>query len=273
MDKQRGLTRAEVVVVIIIIVAFILLFRIFIPANKNKSPEQGKRAVCLGNLKQLQLAWTLYADDNKEKIVCGEVYNGVKGTNGVRKASDGNEPYWTGDDVVDSSSNTQLLNKEQISAIKSGALFRYIKSEKSYRCPFGNKGEMRTYAIVDSMNGTFRGLEDKTVDNIPLYIKKTTDINLPAKRIVFIDVGRATHESFAVNYDKEQWQDPAPVRHNNGITLSFADGHAELWRWKGSDTIANSKSTKPQKDFQPTTKEGLEDLQKFQIGVWGRLGY
>jgi prepilin-type processing-associated H-X9-DG protein len=274
MDKPRGLTLTEVVVIVITLTVLLSLFFSFVRPLTRSNGHGSSRAVCLGNLKQLQLAWELYASDNNEKIVCGEVYSGIKGTNGVRKVSRGVEPYWTGDDVTDSSLKKQLSKKKQIAAIKSGALFRYIKSEKSYRCPFSKEGEMRTYTIVEAMNGTFRSSSLYIeVDHIQLYIKNRYQIRSPAQRIVFIDVNEATAGSFAVYYDKEQWQDPAPVRHSNGMTLSFADGHAEYWKWMGSDTIANIMSAKPQKDFQPTTKEGLEDLQKFQTGVWGRLGY
>jgi hypothetical protein len=272
MDNHKGLSRTEVVVVIVAIAILLLLYKIFVPTFTRDSGG-GERAWCLSNLKNLQLAWMFYADDNNDKIVCGEVYSGVKGTNGVRKVSRGVEPYWTGDDVTDSSLKKQLSKKKQISAIKSGAIFRYIKSEKPYRCPFGKEGEMRTYTIVESMNGTSRGLEGQKIDNIHLYIKSGFQIRSPAERIVFIDANEATPDSFSVYYDKEQWCDPIPVLHPTGLSLSFADGHAEYWKWKGSDTIANSQSAKPQKDFQPTTKEGLGDLQKFQTGVWGRLGY
>jgi prepilin-type processing-associated H-X9-DG protein len=273
MNKQKGLTLTEVMVVIIAIMVLLLLFvRLYIMPGDG---ETGSRAVCLQNIKRLQGAWFIYAESNNGLIVCGEAYSGVKGNNGVRTVSGGIEPHWAGDDVNDSSLNKQISKKQQISAIKSGALYPYLnpKSEKYYRCPHGDKGEMRTYAIVDSMNGTFRGLEDKKFDNIPLYIKTTTDINSPAKRIVFIDVGRATKESFAVYYDKEQWWNPAPLRHDSITNLSFADGHVECWKWTGEETIANGKLAKPKQNLQPTTQAGLEDLHKFQKGVWGRLGY
>jgi prepilin-type processing-associated H-X9-DG protein len=266
MNKQKGLSKIEVVVVIVAITVFLFLF-IRIPAPDK---ETGSRGVCLGNLKNLQLAWLQYADDNNEKIVCGEVYSGVKGTNGVRTVSGGVEPYWTGDDVTDTSS---LSLETKVSAIKSGALYLYVKTERLYRCPLGDKGEMRTCAIVDSMNGTSRGLEDKKFGKITLYIKNIAEIASPAERIVFVDIGKATPGSFATYYDKEQWWNPITVRHSRGTILSFADGHAEYWRWTGEETIANGRSAKPKQDLQPTTQAGLEDLHKFQKGIWGRLGY
>ena len=67
MDKPKGFTLIELLVVIAIIA---VLMAILIP-TLNRAREQGKRATCLSNLKQLQLAWVMYADDFDGKIVNG----------------------------------------------------------------------------------------------------------------------------------------------------------------------------------------------------------
>ena len=67
MRKLNGFTLIELLVVIAIIA---LLLAILIP-TLNIAREQGKRAVCLSNVKQLTLAWILYADNNDDKIVDG----------------------------------------------------------------------------------------------------------------------------------------------------------------------------------------------------------
>ena len=68
MTKRRGFTLIELLVVITIIA---LLMAILMP-TLNRAREQGKRAACLSNLKQLGLAWILYADDNDDKLVSSE---------------------------------------------------------------------------------------------------------------------------------------------------------------------------------------------------------
>ena len=37
--------------------------------QRQRAREQGKRAVCLSNLKQLALAWIMYADENDDKLL------------------------------------------------------------------------------------------------------------------------------------------------------------------------------------------------------------
>ncbi|HCO92954.1 MAG TPA: hypothetical protein DIU00_03230, partial [Phycisphaerales bacterium] len=88
MYKRKGFTLIELLVVIAIIA---ILMAILMPAL-HRVREQGKRAVCLSNLKQLGLSWILYADDNDGKIV-----NGAAGHAGTpTDARHPNEDPWVG---------------------------------------------------------------------------------------------------------------------------------------------------------------------------------
>jgi len=55
MGKRKGFTLIELLVVIAIIA---VLMAILMPAL-NRVKEQGKRVVCMSNLKQLTMAWIL----------------------------------------------------------------------------------------------------------------------------------------------------------------------------------------------------------------------
>jgi prepilin-type N-terminal cleavage/methylation domain-containing protein/prepilin-type processing-associated H-X9-DG protein len=276
MKKQKAFTLIELLVVIAVIA---ILMAILMPAL-TKAKEAGQRAVCLGNLKQLTLSWILYAGDNNERIVNGEASGGTQGECGSRNG----ERYWTGNDMGDIYGRTQIAQNLQISAIQAGALFPYTKNLKLYRCPTGVRGESRNYAIVDSMNGRTRtgvstgsgsSAAGVTVGSTTLWVKKTTQIISPgaAYRMVFGDEGMATGDSIATNYTSERWWDPGQVRHSNGNTYSFADGHAEYWKWKGEGTVTNGRLPQPQQNFQPVSDGDYQDLYKFQIAVYGRLGY
>jgi prepilin-type N-terminal cleavage/methylation domain-containing protein/prepilin-type processing-associated H-X9-DG protein len=277
MNKQKAFTLIELLVVIAVIA---ILMAILMPAL-NKARESGQRALCLGNLKQLTLSWTLYAGDNSERMVNGEACsNMIDGQNSTRNG----EPYWCGDDTLDALGRTHLPIDVQESAIKSGALWPYIKTLKAYHCPTGTRLEVRNYAFVDSVNGyarpgTYTGSgasrNGVKVGNTTLWLKRTTEIVSPgaAQRMCIGDEGMATTDSIATRYLDEYWWDPGQVRHSNGNTYSFADGHADYWKWEGQGTIANGTSGSPVANFRPVIDDDFRDLYRFQIAVWGRLGY
>jgi prepilin-type N-terminal cleavage/methylation domain-containing protein/prepilin-type processing-associated H-X9-DG protein len=278
MHKRRGFTLIELLVVIAIIA---ILMAILMPALK-RAKEQGKRAVCLNHMKTLAFCWIMYADDNEDKIVNGEAYNGGDGlapvpTNGIHTG----ERWWTGDDCAnDYMSGGKLPEPLQIQAIRAGALFDYCKNEDIYRCPTGVRGEMRTYAIVDSINGlarqgTISGNTGVRVGRTVLWIKKKGEITVPgpAYRLVFVDEGRVTPDSYAVHYVNPRWWDPPHVRHGDGTNVSFSDGHSDYWKYRGKKTIEDGKLPDPLHQMQPVTAEEVDDLQKMQKAVWGRLGY
>lgn len=83
MTRDRGFTLIELLVVIAVIA---VLMAILMPAL-HRAREQGQRAACLSNLKQLTVAWVLYADENDDKIVHGPTDKG--GQNNVPVNEDG----------------------------------------------------------------------------------------------------------------------------------------------------------------------------------------
>jgi hypothetical protein len=56
-----------------------------------------------------------------------------------------------------------MPEKDQLIQIQSpyGALWPYVKDTKLYRCPTGARGEMLTYAVMDSMNGYGDGTKER----------------------------------------------------------------------------------------------------------------
>jgi prepilin-type N-terminal cleavage/methylation domain-containing protein/prepilin-type processing-associated H-X9-DG protein len=257
MNRRRGFTLIELLVVIAIIA---VLMAVLLPALQRVR-EQGKRATCLSNLRQLTVAWMLYAEANNEKL--------VNGMGGIARP---HEPPWVGrcwhDDFR---KGEQFPEEDQSAAIQAGALWPYCGDIKLYRCPTGFRGEMLTYAVMDAMNGSGDGTRGRG-----LFLKSRTEIRRPGSMAVFIDEGWVTPDSFAVYYTQEYWWDDPPVRHGDGTNLSFADGHSEYWKWRGTDTIKHGREmirTFSETRWQPHTAEGFEDLYAMQRATWGKLGY
>ncbi|MCX5646602.1 MAG: type II secretion system protein [Phycisphaerae bacterium] len=263
MRTQKAFTLIELLVVIAIIA---ILMAVLMPALK-RAREGGKRASCLSNLKQLTLAWSMYADENDDRLVNGAT--GFSNYSGGDWATHANELAW-----IDGFHPDPADWDAQIQDIKRGALWPYLRNEKIYACPTGRRGQALTYSIMFSMNAVCH-TEVHGVQGA--HVKKRSEIK-PAVglRLVFIDEGYMTSDAYAVNYSKEMWWDNPPVRHGDGATLSFADGHVDYWKWKGIDTIKSARDYEnkdPGVNWSPTTDDGYQDLYAMQKGCWGKLGY
>jgi prepilin-type N-terminal cleavage/methylation domain-containing protein/prepilin-type processing-associated H-X9-DG protein len=260
MSTRRAFTLIELLVVIAIIA---ILMAILMPAL-GRAREQGKRAACLSNLKQLTLAWIMYADENDGKLV-----NGATGFSNSNQAwgNHTNELAW-----VDGFHPTDYDAQRQ--DVRRGALFPYVKKENLYQCPTGRRGQALTYSLMFSMNA----VDHTWVQGVKgAHVKKMTEIKPnTATRLAFIDEGYMTPDAYAVWYRQEAWFDNPPVRHGDGTTVSYADGHVEHWKWKGTDTIAHARqyeNLNPDTTWKPTSEEGFRELYQMQRGCWGSLGY
>ncbi|MGA2678206.1 MAG: type II secretion system protein [Sedimentisphaerales bacterium] len=245
MNKQKGFTLVELLVVISIIA---LLMAILLPAL-SRARELGKRAVCENNLKQMGLGWILYCDSNNEKVPVGDVWYSwtfpgpVGSSTGPQLAwCEFPHPYpHTMPPNVATNHNAaysetaapgQPIDVWQ-HAISEGTMWRYVKDYKVYKCPVGDKGNYVTYFMSHSMN-TYPGSAggDAPVIILRSQIKRTAD------RFVFIDNGNLKQGAFYVVYDAispntnpaGQWYDMA-IRHGNGTTFVFADQHVEYRKW------------------------------------------
>jgi len=246
---------------ILAVLACALILLMNLSAIGNTACERAKRAVCLANLGRLTMAWHAFADDHNGNI--------VNGAAGITRPG---EPAWV--ERAWGSGGQPPTLEELRAALKAGALWAYCAELKLYRCPTGNDGGALSYAIVDSMNGYPQPGNTRGRGPVAeLIVKNIRGLRNAANRMVFIDQGWVTPDSYAVYYDMQCWWDAPPVRHNNGVTVSFADSHSEYWKWKGRDTIEFGLNNPPEYGECPTTLDDIQDLHRVQIGVWGGLGY
>jgi prepilin-type processing-associated H-X9-DG protein len=263
------------------------LFSCNLAAVGTTGRGQAKEAVCLTNLRRMTKAWLAYAADNGDRIVNGEAEYGTPGICTTPMAgTHAKEKWWVGTDCHPGYMTNQNYPADvQVAAIRAGALFPYTGDERLYHCPAGVPASVRTYSITDAMNGLHRpgtyvtlrtvGETGVKVGETVLWVKKTTEIITPgpAQRLVLVDEGCVTPDSYAVHYVNPYWWDPPRVRHGAGTNVSFADGHSEHWTWEAAETIAVGSAEYPMHQYEPTTPAGRRDLRRMQTAVWGRIGY
>jgi len=292
MLRKRPVRKADIAV-ILVSVAFVLTN---LAAVGTSGRERAKRTVCLSNHRELMSAWIVYADQNDGKIVNGAggfhyLSHGGHTSNG--KSSGIVERAWVGRGWGNNWNNpsvadTGLDEQMKSTAIREGALWPLVEKEACYKCPVARRHEFITYSIVDAMNGMYRagttssmvgghpGAVGARIGDTVLWIKSTSEIIAPpaAQRMVFIDEGALTPDSFGVHYLHNYWWDDPPVRHSDGATVSWADGHASHLKWKAVETIEFGRATQDYYGgggFSPQTEEGIKDLEDFRRAVWGRL--
>ncbi len=277
-NKNSGLAKGFTLIELLVVISIIAILLSIIVPSLRRVKELGMRAVCLSNLNQLTKAWQAYATNNKDKIVSGNTWSAAQG-NQVVPGEDGWVGWTPGRPVVpfqESSTEASAFGQtiqEQIEEIKAGALFPYVDNYSAFKCRVGRKGNERTYAIVDSMNGW------NPNNNNPLVLDKLSKIRNSGGGIVFLDCGEQSYASWSIGMNVNFWTEPAQSRHSTGTTFSFADGHTEHWSWTHPNTILigkmniyqfyrrynawNYPSIIPGPDPNP-------DFSRIQAGVWGR---
>jgi prepilin-type N-terminal cleavage/methylation domain-containing protein/prepilin-type processing-associated H-X9-DG protein len=227
---KSGFTLIELLVVIAIIA---ILASLLLPAlSKAKATALSLR--CTGNLRQLQLAWHLYAEDHNDRLVPNWVIAPSWPTDYRDQFSTSNS--W----VCGSAYSDPTAN-----GIRLGALWPYSQSAEIYRCPsdrsrwpYGTQLAPRPFNVALScgLNGGFNGGNGRAM--YAAVAEKLADIRRPVCTFNFIDEESAsmTSGAFFISPDPSAqpvwWVIPGARDKGNGASVAFADGHVCHKKWQ-----------------------------------------
>ena len=230
MRKRGGFTLIELLVVIAIIA---LLVSILMPSLR-RARELARISACMANNKSLALAWRVYAEENDGGLPNAGCSDTDPGDWWLPPSDRGWKHGWVKD--IGPVEN----------AIKTGVLWEYTSSLKMYQCLADPTDRGLSYSI-----NHYTGAPDEWGGAPITPVGNIDDIPSPGETIVFVEESRAywNRGSFVTRMttdpDRFGFGDLVGAWHLEGMVSSYAEGHAEYWRWEYQHTIELGSSFPP----------------------------
>ncbi len=209
---RRGFTLIELLVVIAIIaILAAILFPVFARAR-----EKARQTSCLNNVKELALAFAMYAQDYDETCpgyiayTPGSVYRPYCQNNGTYL-------YWM------------------------DLLYPYVMNRQVYRCPsYTTTSSTDTFQGYGWNSGIGYCLNHPTRSGWDYDGLKLAEIKYPAETWCIADTAAATVQGYlttAYHVNNPDGYKPWAIRHNRGDNFAFCDGHAKWVTYGRYSTI------------------------------------
>ena len=241
--NQACVGAAFTLIELLVVIAIIAILAALLLPTLGKAKLMGQGAACTGNLKQLQICWQLYTDDNTDNL---------PGNTAMNPGDIGNRGAWTADPLSWAQGNA-WMDTTPIN-LQKGELYRYNQSLGIYRCP-ADRSTVQDQGLIPrnrsfSMNMYMNFQPIQSDPDYDLCWHRLGQIQQlgTSRAAVFIEENEKSiqQSAFGINAPNSltlfnsslwTWISFPATRHNNAGTLSFADGHVETWHWREANTV------------------------------------
>ena len=250
---RRAFTLIELLVVIAIIA---VLAGMLLPAL-GRAKAQAQKTVCLGNTRQLAIAYRQYAGDHDDRLPDNSTPAGQPGLAGPDAWVQGNVQTWTPLYASNLSGNALHAYAPADGVWRCPASKAFVTSADGRRVPHNRSYSVSAWLNCNSLTNSIKGAPPIAAS----LVGKLSGVRAPSRVFVWAEENAVSMDNGAFGIrgpDEFAWFWHLPAsRHGRSATFASADGHAEARTWTGP-TVARQNETEFNADDTRTQRPNPE---------------